>query len=342
MPPGNNIGWYDNFFAQVKELNHTDQAAPDGYMWSSPKFRSYTPKETIVKEKKYIPDDVDIMSKISEQRDMVVLTSEEVKKAVVNQRPDYKILESLLKGSEYQQMHAIGTFFRGSFDPKSITRSYYLLLGQGISGKVYEDNQEAATAYKVTKPKVNDIKYMLFDIAANKLIVKSYLEATNYISPCGSSDSLLALSLLRYNIIDSTLSGRVFGFANGKAKMVGSVNSIKIEHGSSVKLGQDSYYAIIFDELTNKNVKFCLSDLQVVLPKVKGYNFPKDTTIKKGSNVTIKGSETQFVVRAVHINPASKRLNKRGTTRALDVLQIDSITNMYDSRKVYAKNVKLV
>ena len=81
------------------------------------------------------------------------------------------------------------------------------------------------------------------------------------------------------------------------------VKKISIEKGNSLKLRQDTYYAIIYDDISHKNLKFCLEDLEVILPNIKCYNFPKDKSIRLGTTVALKSNNKSYVVRNIYKNP---------------------------------------
>lgn len=287
---------------------------------------------------KQIDDDT---IKTLENRDMIVLTNEEIKKASCNNNPELILLKELYKDSNLSLLKfKIGSMLRGTFD-RDETNSNYLVLGHIIDGKVYNNHHNS---YKDNASKSNFTKsYVLLNLNTNKLLSKSEKDCFNYIGPANTNIIYQILNKLSYKIINTELSGKVFGLAKVKANSLNKVVNIILDRGNSNKLSTETYYAIIYDELNNRNMKYCLADLQVELPNILGYNFPKDKTIIRNCKVILKENPNNiYLVKEVYTNISSKKISKKGSSRQLDVLRIVNTKNIHDDRKVYAKNVKLI
>ena len=289
---------------------------------------------------KLIKEDEDM--KVSNNKDMKPLEKEEIERAIWKEQPNKFFLKDLLEKGETSKLFPIGKFGSGNINRTLGGNGVYLILGHRFDGKVIYTNEESNEIYKTG---VKKREYIIYDILNKKVGLYEANRVEAYFSSAGNSTILNYLyKYFNYKIIDSILSGRVFGLGKSKANLVGTtVSNVKLEFGESVRLKDSSWYAVVYNETTNQSVKFCLSDLEIILPNIKGYNFPKDKTINKGSSVVIKtNKQSVYKVMEIYPNPSSQRLRKNCETRKLDVLRVTNITNHLDSHKVYAKNVKLV
>lgn len=294
---------------------------------------------------KLIKEDEDMGTteiKSSNNKNMKPLEKEEIERAIWKEQPNKFFLKDLLEKGENTTLFAIGKFGSGNINRGLGGNGIYLILGHRLDGVISYTNEQSN---KICKTTVKKREYIMYDLLNKKVGLYDSHRVEAYFSSAGNSTILNYLcKYFNYKIIDSTLSGRVFGLGKSKANLVGTtVSNIKLEFGESVRLKDSSWYAIVYNETTKQSVKFCLSDLEIILPSIKGYNFPKDKTINKGSSVVIKtNKQSVYKVLEIYPNPSSQRLRKNCETRKLDVLRVTNITNHLDNHKVYAKNVKLV
>lgn len=140
-------------------------------------------------------------------------------------------------------------------------------------------------------------------------------------------------SIYSIKIIDAELSSAVFGLKPTKESLVGAeYSNYTIERGTHSKLNQETYYVTV--PYKNRNIKFCLKDIEFIRPNLKGYNFPKNRNITEGSTVRLKrdDSRTKLIVMGVLTDKYRKSNN---------------IIHVYDTMsnkefKVYQKDLKLV
>lgn len=223
-----------------------------------------------------------------------------------------------------------------------------ILIGYSYNGKVYDSATEIVkTNYELSKvnaickcyiPELN--KYKTITTNVGKL-------ATFYVTE-------EILKTFKIKIIGSELSGKVFGKTQDKTNLIGSIfKNFEITKGNSKRIGE-TYYIIINvqDKLNNKEkailpdqqLKFVLSDIELILPNIKGYNQPIDKTINKGSNVIVINPKfslykNQLLVVSVKPDRTSKRINN-SSNRRLDI--VNCITTNGEALRIYAKDLKII
>lgn len=289
---------------------------------------------------KLIKDDEDMGTKPSSNKDMKPLEKEEIEKALWKEEPNLYFLKNLLENNKESRMIPIGSIGSGNLERLPLTNNNWLIIAHRLNGKVITTNKESIEILVERNIKK---EYVLYNLQTKKIQLFRSDVTEAYLNTSKNNKNILN-QLFKYKIIGSTLSGRTFGLGKIKATLVGTIiENIKLEFGDSVRLGTNTWYAVIQDPTSEKSIKFCLSDLEIILPNIKGYNFPKDRTIRKGSSVVLKNNlNTVYKVTDIYVNTSSQRLMKNSQTRKLDVLQLVNINNPYDTNKVYAKNVKIV
>lgn len=294
---------------------------------------------------KLIKEDED-MGKVSNNKNMTPLEKEEIEKAIWTDQANTFFLKDLLEDSDDSKVYTIGKVGTGNIDrvPTFVNNSW-LILGHRLDGKVYTTNKEVNSILG-NKNSIRKREYIVYNLITRKIQLFDANTFERSFSPASGAKLLAILKeTFKYKIIDSKLSGRVFGLGKNKAELVGTiVENVKLEFGESVRLKGSTWYAIVYNSKTDQNIKFCLTDLELILPNIKGYNFCKDRTIYKGNFVVLKRDEVKTVYRVTDIyrNSNSQRLMKNSNTRKLDVFLLTDPNNQLESKKVYAKNVKKV
>lgn len=154
--------------------------------------------------------------------------------------------------------------------------------------------------------------------------------------------------LLDVEVKNSALSGKVFGKAEIKEQLVNKIfkgGTYSIKYGNSKKLESETYYIElpiveeIMGEKVSKFIKFVLSDVEFLIPNLKGYCFPKDRTIRIGNKVILnydKFSGPWEVLEVIKDN-TSKKLHRNSENRKNDVVLI---TKNGRKKKVFVKYLK--
>lgn len=341
--------------AQALQANNTVVSEPtltDDYFYMPTYSRRVYGGRTsvdVVKSKKYIIEDVDpeeykfnsVGEMINKKEEIVELTSEEKKVGRVSSLRDHFLAG--LRGPSYGGVPAmnIGEIFEGRLKKES-PWTKYILMGLILNGKMVTDNREAAVAFKRRLEK--EPEYVLYDVDSKKLERYSRT-AVEYnmrrITTDGTAHECNFFRGFQYKVKDSVLSGKMFGYGNIKKDLVGKTLPATFDYGSSQKLGAETFFAVLYHAEKDRSIKFALADLEIVLPSLKGYNFPKDKTIRQGSKVFLKGNkDIVFSVQQIWENKSSKRVSKRSMNRLLDIVMIAAPNGL--SQKVYAKNIKVI
>jgi hypothetical protein len=304
----------------------------------------------VIRSKKYIIEDVDpeeykfnsVGEMINKKEEIVELTSEEKKVGRVSSLREY-FLQGL-RGPMYGTipMMNIGEIFEGRLK-KDKPWTKYILMGLILNGKMYTDNKEARVITG-SKKLEKEAEYVVYDVDSKKIerYTRTLVDYNmRYIDSADVARERMFFNGFQYRVKDSVLSGKMFGYGNIKKDLVGKVLPAMFDFGSSQKLGADTFFAVIYHADKDRSIKFALADLEVVLPSLKGYNFPKDKTIRQGCKVILKGNKDQiYTVQQVWENKSSKRVSKRSMNRLLDVVMVQASNGL--SQKTYAKNVKVI
>lgn len=304
----------------------------------------------VIKSKKYIIEDVDpeehkfnsVGEMINKKEEIVELTSEEKKVGRVSSLRDY-FLQGL-RGPMYGAlpMMSIGEIFEGRLK-KDKPWTKYILMGVILNGKIYTDNKEARVLTG-SKKLEKEAEYVVYDVDSKKIerYTRTLVDYNmRYIDSADFARERMFFNAFQYKVKDSVLSGKMFGYGNIKKDLVGKTLSAHFDFGSSQKLGADTFFAVLYHAEKDRSIKFAIADLELVLPSLKGYNFPKDKTIRQGSKVILKGNKDQiYTVQQIWENKSSKRVSKRSMNRLLDIVMVSASNGL--SQKTYAKNVKVV
>lgn len=133
------------------------------------------------------------------------------------------------------------------------------------------------------------------------------------------------------------LSAAVFGLKKTKEKVLNNIYSdFNIEYGNSAKLKSETYYITI--KCDNRNIKFCISDIEFIKPDIKGYNFPKDKSIKKGSIVKMKKKKNNDSDR---IKYTVVNINRDAYRKGNSIVTIYNSLNNQEL-KIYSKHLKVI
>lgn len=281
----------------------------------------------------------------------VELNSIEKEKATITNL--FRYYNSKLEASPINGIHTVGTIVR-SLD-KAGRRVTSIILGYKHNNKIYSAMSELISTITGYKTKVEfsigNIDYLIKDFDGTTFTQVRVAPASHVGRALDDSTTIKDfIQAFKIKVADSTLSARVFGLATVKSKIVGDlVKGVNIEFGKVSKTGQDTYYATIpipQDSTESRKVKFCLADLEIIIPTIKGYNIPKDKTIRVGNLVkpiNTKGSKLeyskQYTVIAIKPNQSSKRISARSENKKLDVITLANGSNTYNC---YAKTLKLI
>ncbi len=147
--------------------------------------------------------------------------------------------------------------------------------------------------------------------------VINFKDYNGQFKPLNSIETISALCFVK--IKSCELSTKVFGYGNVKKTMMDSgENQVITSILPSFKCKKDDIERDIVEVSVNgRNIKFCIEDLEFILPDtdllLKGYTPPKDRTINKGSEVRLVDNrkiglpkDTKLVV---------NQINKVGTKR---------------------------
>lgn len=259
--------------------------------------------------------------------DKIVLTDIETNSAICyDLRENYlSRLSKKRSGHPYVSIGKIVIFL--DFKDKKEVRTTGILLGYIGDGKLYTSDEE-----------LNGKKFMMIYSlihvleSENEEIVNS-LRKIHYgaVSVLTNETRFQKiLNKIKIKIKDSELSGKIWGFVDLKKSLVNTITKdYKIEKGLSKILGE-TYYIVVThtNEETGKeyNIKYCLYDIEFVLPTLKGYSLPKDKTITRNSIVRLKKpnekySEQKLMVINVTPNKSSGRLQRSSSNRKLDIVQ---------------------
>jgi len=257
----------------------------------------------------------------------IVLTDIETNSAICHDlRENYLFkLSKKRSGHPYVGIGRMVVFLE--FRDKKEIRTTGILLGYIADGNLYTSDEE-----------LNGKKFMMIyslvhvlDSEDEKVInslKKVHYGAVSIVT--NETRFQKALNKLKIKIKDGHLSGKIWGFVDLKKSLVDTVTkNYKIEKGISKILGE-TYYIVVthVNEETGKeyNIKYCLYDIEFVLPTLKGYSLPKDKTIRKNSIVRLKKpnekySEQKLMVINVTPNKSSGKLQRSSNNRKLDVIQ---------------------
>jgi len=324
------MGMYNNYVNSYRAIYG---ATNSYYSVRSPKLKDIVSDDDFYKNK----DKDDMILK------ELPLTKEEIARATTADALSTVLGDLALDGSANGAVYPIGHIFTGTFELIDVQpRKGYLVLGHMYGNVVCGNNKESANKYYSTTGAARKaMSYILVELSTNKVLCKPKAVVEERVRSISDKDKLHFIKNLKYVIKDSDISGKVFGFHKVKKEYIGKTFSpIEFDRGISKKLGQETYYIIVHDKENKRNLKFCIADVQLVLPNLKGYNFPKDKTINRNSVVIIKGEPgTRYKVVALYPNPNSKKIERNSSTRQLDIIQI---ADGMRTRKVYAKNLKLI
>lgn len=289
----------------------------------------------------------------------VELTNAESAAARVSEISDY--YSDLLGPAYYSGIARVGTFITyNDYEEKgSDRRKGALIIGYLYKGAVYKNQLEikslpAAERIPIERAIGSGLFHYiirLYEKGKGLASTKAIPMLSLYAIPSESKQLAKALECLKWTIVSSQLSSKVFGLASIKEKLVGDiVKGVTVEHGKIAKLNQQSYYLTVplpQDSDESRKVKFCVRDLVPVIPSCNGYNAVKDKTIVKGALVRLcndKGCKNisrgaVFTVTGIKSNMQSGRISVRSRNHKLDI-----VSGLYEGRMVrcYAKNLKLV
>lgn len=240
--------------------------------------------------------------------------------------------------------------YRVYHEDKPYTNEIGIIMGYAYSGsnKYYFSVREVIDLYTSEFRKNNwsssdDIQYIIKRISTPAKSVDKI--GIGYISRLEGGSSLQTrLPLLPVKIKSTALSGKVFGLSKSKKEIEGQViTKYSINYGESRQLGASTYYAEI--PVGTRSLKFCLNDLEFILPTLKGYTAPKDKTIKLGSRVKlIKNKNNRKLpigleLEVIDIKPNlnSKKISKNSRTKQLDIVVCRAGNK---NIRIYAKNLK--
>ncbi len=281
----------------------------------------------------------------------IKLTSGEVAKAICSDLDKYYKKYVTDKANGFKPVNGIVSFN----DPnhtnklKKPTTFVGIVIGYSFNNKIYNTASEIANTQYIPDRVTAIIK--AYDEKSNRF--KTYRVSMLKLSNWYATAEFL--KKLKIKIIGGELSGKVFGKSQEKIELTDSYfRTFELTQGKSKKIGETYYITVnIKDQLNNKKLeflpdqelKFVLSDVEFVLPNVKGYVEPIDKTIKKGSHVIVTNPKFslhkhRLYVNAVKSDNTSKRINKNSTNRRLDI--ISCVTNMGEPLRLYAKDLKAI
>lgn len=242
------------------------------------------------------------------------------------------------------------------------TTSVGIVVGINFNGKNYliEDLikdfelKGSSSILSNIKFEFNSAKYPLiiqiWDEKSNKLKL-IYNTNPDIVAFNGNDFSQNSNNYNLFNIVvkNSELSAKVFGLKKNKSSLEGNKFSlgekgVEFKYGKSGKLNSETYYALVPFE--GKKIKFVIEDLQLEIKSLKGWNFPKDLTIREGDYVRILGDKTRQpweVLSVKRVNSKiGKRINRRSSNFAKDILKIGikSGVSFLVIKTVFAKHVK--
>lgn len=277
--------------------------------------------------------------------DDIMLTSEDIAAGIVQDHIEYFL------GSYGVDKHLvsplnclpIGTVFKiGRQNQDGIMdNDSYIILGFNVligNNRVsITTNKGLAESYNKDNHKAfyESFQYICYNSDKGKVMAFPRILTHNF-SKNHSSYYMGVLRNLRYKVTGN-LSGKIFGYPTVKNATIGKI--VKLEdliNKNSTRLQSNTYAALIYDEGTNKTYTYCLRDLEIILPSIKGYNPPKDKTFRPNRVVYIKGQPTmKYTIVDIVRNKASKRISNT-INRQLDVAVLSN------GKKVWLKNLKIV
>lgn len=147
---------------------------------------------------------------------------------------------------------------------------------------------------------------------------------------------LMGMSTTRNTLVASMVKPMMFNYKKFNKKVkVGDKEQVEAIHT-----------VVVVNPATGKDVKFLISDIHLLLPNLKGYNFPKERVIKAGSIVYVKNTSEivptqRYVVKEITRHKVSSPLqHNHRTLQKMDVVVIED-ENTNQILKVQAVNLKL-
>jgi len=126
--------------------------------------------------------------------------------------------------------------------------------------------------------------------------------------PMGAIDATAITKYCKFIVKDYVKSSRLFKFTDLKKSLVGkTLNGCEIEFDSKIKSTDEKFATVklIIDEENDKKTRFLLSDLQIVYPNIKGFNPPKDRTLRVGVNAKISDNRKLQIPRNEQVKVVS-------------------------------------
>lgn len=239
---------------------------------------------------------------------------------------------------------------------KSLYKSYEyqgIIIGYENKGKLYYNTKDIVS----TRPKSTELYYLVYVTCSSDGEKVSYITKVPFLNArsINKSHCEQIIKTFKIKILSGELSGKVWGLSPIKNQLSGAVfSTYSIEYGSSKKIGETFFIEVNTNNIINSiegiepniKLKFTLSDIQFILPNLKGYNPPLDKTIVVGSNVKVRdkrinvGDDAVLTVQFIKPNFSSQKISKNSNNRQLDVVLCS--TSKGEKFRIYAKNLKLI
>ena len=174
-----------------------------------------------------------------------------------------------------------------------------------------------------------------------------------------SQDNSAIPMLCKVKIVKAEDSIRSFGFRGRKTDMIYENILKRNSFKSKGEKYEELYFVISSIDYNYKsekdgsirpcvsvktpknNIKFWLSDCEIIYPTLKGFNFPIDKTISPSNTVLYIKDNKQYLVKKVISNNTAKTISRNSMNSKLDVIQVSSL----DSKKIikdYCKYFKKI
>lgn len=193
--------------------------------------------------------------------------------------------------------------------------------------------------YGFYNPNINKVIIFKFNTATDKydylfinVDIEKALEHISY-------DCLL--TLCKFKVINYRDSAKMFSYGVDKKKLVGNLVEVsKLELQSTVKRS-DKLEDTIYVKAESKNLRFLLSDIQIIYPNLNGIYPKKDKIIKIGSVVkVVKDSKLPFKKNDNLVVSNIKKLGSDGNNNNRTKVYLGFKKNNDDNNIVYSDSRK--
>lgn len=271
---------------------------------------------------------------MSSKRETIILSDAEIKLAT------YESYDSIIRNN-----------INPGITNKNIKSEFYQIFGKGSYLNMIIGYVEGSNIFIHGNDQLNNVddNYIILNNRSKSLLYRYNSEdsSTKLLKYKSNRDLGYKLDTMYKHlskfvpikITDSEISSKVFGLKTAKESLVGTIfKDYTIEYGKSEKLNKRTLYITVpYKEI---NIKFCICDVEFIFPNFKGYNPPKDKTIKVGSIVKIIGDSNNIKYSVIDVIPDrfSRRIS-RSTNRRRDLI---TISNGLKSSTIYCEKLKLV